>query len=346
MSVLSRLLALGSALLAGGTISIFPLSPLLSAETAATPLAGRIAAPMAAACETTRRAQPQAETSSILLESQQMLTKQGMVHLPRTFRATGNRFDLVVHFHGGPEIVGAAMEKSGLEAALLTYNRDGIVQSSAYEWRYAAPNALDEAVRAVEQAIAQSGVVDAPRVRRIALSGWSAGSGAVYRLLTHPDVVSRVDAVLVEDGLHAAFVKTATREIDPVKMAPFVRFANQAARGDKLFGLTHSSIPTLDHASTTETAAYIANALAVELRAPSSPRDLSRTAAAGPAPRHAGPPERLRQTIGGGRGDFHVMGFEGTSKLAHCAQLTKIDQTLMGYLAARWADPQRSAASR
>ena len=48
------------------------------------------------------------EASSIVLESQQILTKEGMVHLPKTFRATGQQFDLVVHFHGPPHALGAA----------------------------------------------------------------------------------------------------------------------------------------------------------------------------------------------------------------------------------------------
>ena len=341
MSAVSRVLALCGALVAGTTTSAATVPLDLGWDSGAALVArtaSRVESDVAhrAAAATTAQ-----EASSIVLESQQILTKEGMVHLPRTFRATGQQFDLVVHFHGPPHVLGAAMEKAGVEAALLVYNRDGIVQSSAYDGRYAAPGSLDKAVAAVEDAIAQSGVVQQPKVRRIALSGWSAGGGAVYRLLTHPAVAARVDAVLVEDGLHAAFVKTATRELDPLKLAPFVRLAEQAAHGDKLFGLTHSSIPTFDHGSTTETAAYLAGKVGVNLHAPAAPRDLG-TRPGEKAPPAAPPPgEPLKQTLGADRGDFHVQGFEGTSKGAHCAQLLKVDQTLMGYLAARWNRPSK-----
>ena len=67
--------------------------------------------------------------------------------------------------------------------------------------------------------------------RRIALSGWSAGYGAVFRVLDRERDAVRVDAVLLADGLHASLDQTSKyeRHVSIDHMAPFTAFADEAS---------------------------------------------------------------------------------------------------------------------
>src|SRR5690606_33609103 len=86
-----------------------------------------------------------------------------------------------------------------------------------------------------------------PKVRRVALSGWSAGYAAIRAMLR--DVGNEpVDAVLLSDGIHASLIGGAQggRGVLPADVEPFVAFGELAVRGDKLLSITHSSIRTPD----------------------------------------------------------------------------------------------------
>ena len=190
-----------------------------------------------------------------------VLTEVGMVYVPRTFHpnASGG-FDLVIHFHGAPPAVEAALDHAHIDAVLVIVNLG--LGSGPYETRYQHEAALEAVVKVAERTLVKKHVMDAPHVGRIALSSWSAGYGAVWRLLMRDKVSERVDAVLLADGLHGAFKPGGRHVVEEAHMAPFVRFATMAASGDRLMAITHSGIETYTYASTTETAAYLERTVA------------------------------------------------------------------------------------
>ena len=241
-------------------------------------------------------------------------TRAGTVYLPRGWPADGRAFDLVVHFHGAPPLVEAAVDEASLSAAVLMVNVG--VGSAAYDRAYAGRGALDAALDAVRRVAARVAPGE-PRVRRVALSAWSAGYGAVARVLGRRSEAN-IDAVLLADGLHTGFV--AGRAVDPRRMAPFVELATEAARGGPLFALTHSAIRTIDFASTTQTTDFLLGAVGARR-----------------LPAHA--------DVGGmtlasraDRGDLHVLGFEGEDARAHARQLRRMGTVLFPLLAARWSE--------
>lgn len=262
-----------------------------------------------------------AEPEQRLAKSRQMIIKGGVLRLPRGFRTVNGRFDLLIHFHGSPDVLGPAMESLDMGAALMTVNLG--IGSAAYEWPYAFEGSLQTAIANVEAAVRGAKVSDAPAVaQRVALSSWSAGYGAVYRIIAQPAAADRVDALLLEDSLHAAYKTKKTREIDDVKMAPFVEFAARATKREKLMVMTHSAVPTDGFASTSETAVYLTDALGLEAK----PAD---------AIRGKGMHEVARAT----RGDFSMAAFTGRDEAAHCDHLLQVGETLLGRLAARWRKP-------
>jgi hypothetical protein len=83
-------------------------------------------------------------------------------------------------------------------------------------------------------------------VGRIALSGWSAGFGAVREILKRPADAARIDAVLLADGLFTEWSSSrsgsGSRDADFAKVKSVIDFARRATEGEKLFVLTHTAI--------------------------------------------------------------------------------------------------------
>jgi hypothetical protein len=245
------------------------------------------------------------------------------VHVPRDCRTEDGRYDVLVHFHGAPESVIPAFQKSDLRAILVIVNLG--IGSGPYERGYGQDGSLKillERVDAIVDKYCPNAGDNADRtLNRVALSAWSAGYGAIYRILGNEGDREIADAVLLADGLHSGFVNKFTREIKPVQMAAFDRFAEQAVRGNKLFAITHTQIATPNYASTTETANYLVKT-----------HDLARTVRD-----EAGPRDGMRLTSRASKGLFSVEAYAGGDTDAHCDHLYAIGDTLYSRLSKRWA---------
>jgi hypothetical protein len=251
-----------------------------------------------------------------LTEPVQMLTSSGVVYLPRGFVTKGGRFDLLIHFHGGAQVVTPIFEDTSLSSALLVVNLG--IGSGVYEQHFAGGVLFPALLRGVETFVSNQLGEESPHVDRVALSAWSAGYGAVGRILANEDAASHVDAVLLADGLHAGF-EPGSRRVDHLKMAPFLAFAKLAAHGDRLMGITHSDIRTLRYANTTETADYLLAEVGGKRTHPS--------ARIGDTPLSSAADQR----------ELHVLAFGGQDTHTHCEHLRRLGETLFPMLARRWA---------
>jgi len=146
------------------------------------------------------------------------------------------------------------------------------------------------------------------------MSAWSAGFVGIEAALSQPSAKD-IDAVILIDGLHAP------RANDPAfraQMKPFVDFAARAARGERSFFVTHSSIDPPDFASTTECAHYLIASLG------GKPRPVRRSDRFG-----------LELVEFFGQGDFQVRGYAGNDRADHCAQLAVLRDAFSA-LGTRW----------
>ncbi|MGZ5494388.1 MAG: hypothetical protein ACXW3E_13810, partial [Thermoanaerobaculia bacterium] len=100
-------------------------------------------------------------------------------------------------------------------------------------------------------------------------------------------------------------------KLDETKLAPFLRYAERAARGEKRFIFTHSEIFPGTFASTTETADYLLQQLG-----------LKRTPVVQWGPRG------MQQLSEARRGSFVVLGFAGNSGPDHIDQLHSLPEFL------------------
>jgi hypothetical protein len=165
------------------------------------------------------------------------------------------------------------------------------------------------------------------RARKIGLSAWSAGYGAIQTILSQSYGRGRVDAVILLDGLHGGY---AGKSLDERQLGPFIHFARAAATGEKFMFVSHSSIIPPGYASTTETAQLLIAKVGGKPR-PATPR--------------ASDPMGLELIGRYDRGNFHVRGYSGNGKLDHCAQIGLYRDVLGVHIKPRWRSPRGFGAS-
>ncbi|WP_441286436.1 hypothetical protein ACSRUE_29095 [Sorangium sp. KYC3313] len=174
-------------------------------------------------------------------------------------------------------------------------------------------DALLQAIdREVENASGSAGA----RMRRLVLSSWSAGSGALGRIIERGS--SHVDALILLDSLYGSYMPGQT-SLAQGQLAPYVALANAAARGAPVFYLTHTEVPTSGYASTKEAATFLLRELGATPIAVTSRGDEAPSGAPGDRAAEAGDALRLTRMYDGG--SLYVRGYAGAGPGEHCAQL-------------------------
>ncbi|WP_437814507.1 hypothetical protein [Sorangium sp. So ce1078] len=261
----------------------------------------------------------------------------GVLFTPETFRPTGSSYDLLLHFHGNTQLVRESAEVAGLNAAVAVINLG--IGSGAYEDLYAQPGMFESLLADIDRALAQRGL-PTPRLRRVALSSWSAGYGAVAKILELRRGIEALDAILVTDGIHCGFVPGHPSGLNNLQLASFARAAQLAASGQMLFTITHSEIDPIAYASSSATADYLLGAAAghpVE-RASSveAPPHLRLRAAEGAVSRKL--EKQMIPTTEASVGELRVRGFRGNTPEHHMAHLLQMASTVLPELVERWRE--------
>lgn len=223
----------------------------------------------------------------------------------------GEPGDLLIHFHGAVDTVRQAMERAGGATTVVVVNQPGL--SAAYSTPFREdPGLFNRLLAEPWRDTSDEAPAIPPRWRRVTLSCFSAGYGAVREILKTEDGLARVDAIVAADSIYAGIdeqaTKTGDRQVDARDMAAFLAFAEQAAAGTKVFVISHSSQPT-PYASTTETADYLLGRLGLQ-RTPLEPP----------------PGEEFSRVSHARRGGFEVEGFTGASGPAHLFHLRSLDR--------------------
>jgi hypothetical protein len=238
------------------------------------------------------------------------------LYVPSFFRPVAGSYDLIVHFHGIASLQEDNFERAHVNAAVVSVNLG--VASDAYSNAFRAPGTFDALVARAQRALDRTGRTAGAHLDRIALSAWSAGFAAVGAILKQPGWAERIDAILLADGPHANYV--APHRVNDAVLEKWARYAEAAKRGDKLFALTHSSIPTIGYPSTTDTVGELLRLTAV---------DKVQNPAIGPG--------GMREIYESHDGNFHVEGFEGQTKRDHIDHIKSMAETLLPYLRERWS---------
>ncbi len=262
----------------------------------------------------------------------------GVLFMPSTFEPRDGGFDLVLFFHGNPDIVEEAVPRAGINALIHVTNLG--TGSAPYQSRFIVPDSLLALIAYIERETPKLGLPPGLTARRVALASWSAGYGALHSFMLDPDHLERVDAMLVLDGIHGGFRPNTERGVDPSTIAPFLAFADKAVKGERLMAITHSAIPTALYTSSTEAADALLRALDVErkeVEESRSPRPVKFKAAVQAFP--ITKRRWLRARTEAHKGELHVFGYAGDTKEDHIAHLAQMSVTVLPLLAARWGRP-------
>lgn len=218
----------------------------------------------------------------------------------------GDGASLLVHFHGATYVAEHAVAAARRPYVLANVNV--AAGGGAYEHAFDDPAVFDSLLahlrRRAYDLIGVDLVWD-----RIVLSGFSAGYGAVRALLRERRHATRIDGVLLLDGLHTSYVpdRTVLHEggrLDEPALAPFLELARAALTGEWALLITHSEVFPGTFASTTECVDYILDAVG-----------LSRTVVL------EWGPVGMQQLSEARTGRLRVMGFAGNSAPDHLDHL-------------------------
>lgn len=263
----------------------------------------------------------------------------GLLVLPPAFASADGRYDLVIHFHGNTDLVEESYARVPLNAVVVIMNLGN--GSGPYEDRFANPLSLPEVLGRVQTTMEKRGL-RTPALNRLGLTAWSAGYGAVLRVLEQPALAAQVDAVVLLDGIHCGYKpKSTTLQLD--RLAPFERFAREAIDHGKLFSITHSEItPIGNYAGTRETTDALLQFVGVT-RTPGgkAPAPVALASIDGVIAKKSIRPLLPRsETHAGG---LHVRGYVGDQPEHHSMHLIEMSETALPDLIQHWAAPAGSA---
>jgi hypothetical protein len=255
----------------------------------------------------------------------------GVFYIPTSFIVRDDgAYDLIIHFCGNTQLNIEGYEAAQVNAVVGILNI-GSGGSGAYEDRFANPAAFAELLERVQETMKDRGLKNA-HLRRIGLVAWSAGYGAIIRILDHPADADRVDAVILLDGLHTSM---RGNEVDGLKIAGVIPFAEKAKRGEKLFLMNHSDIDPIEYLGTHATADYVLKTVHVERKPASGTTPYPHLKAMdGILPTDQLVP--LERESEAREGSFIIRGYHGTQAQHHIAHLVQLSTIALPDLLERW----------
>jgi len=189
-----------------------------------------------------------------------MLPQPVEVFVPEKHR-TAKQFDLLLHFHGAAFIVEQAAEQ--YHGALVAATINLGAGSSVYNQPFVDSTFFAALVDTLQQRLTAQ-ISHPVTLQKIILSGFSAGYGAIRRILSFPNNYERISAVLLLDGLHASYVPEGKvlaegGEVNRKDLESFIMLACDTGThaSPRKFLITHSEIFPGTYVSTTEATDFI-----------------------------------------------------------------------------------------
>ena len=236
----------------------------------------------------------------------------GRIALPQRGGHTPDMgYDVLIQFHGHSPVRKTFVQ---VTRGLVYVGIDKGLGSGPYSDAFANPDAFNTLFKSIEAALQRHSDDPRAHIRHLALSAWSAGYGAVNEILKYGD--ERIDAVVLLDGLHAAWNPAApsrdagVSSLSSLPLGPTFRFAKKASEGQKLFVFTHSEIVPETYPSTRQTADLLLSELGLE-RTEISPGNA-----------------RFSQTSTVDERGFHLWGYQGGNEHAHCSHIPQIERAV------------------
>lgn len=235
--------------------------------------------------------------------------------------------DVVFHFHAGM-MAERDIRETGLHAVFVACGFG--VGSGSYADEFVDQARFGHMLSMLTKKIAAQTDREQVHVGRLTVASWSAGFGAVSRILAVPRYYEMIDTVVLLDGLHAKYKDGDKRpaqgkeRVDMHLLTSFTKFAKDAAAGKKTMVITHSAIVPPDYASVAETTAAMLDNIGI----PQS--NVEEHTARG-----------MTMSTRADAGGLHVRGFRGGGPRDHFAQLHLFGEVLRSWVVPRWNARER-----
>jgi hypothetical protein len=247
-----------------------------------------------------------------------------MILPPVEFRNDDGAYDVVIHFHDREAVRHAFVD---VVRRVVLVGVDLGASSRQYDRAFKRPNAFPDLLASIERGLARYSGNRRAHIRHLALSSFSAGYGAVRRILSRYG--PSVEAVILLDSLHSDyapgtfFEPPSPHRVWGAPIASVTDFARRAVRGEVTLYMSHSQVMPPGYPSTTEVADYLIEEVG-GIR----------------TDRNGVSPLGVRLTSGFDRADMHVRGFVGDDGPAHCAHVEFLAEAVRDYLEERWSAPE------
>lgn len=245
----------------------------------------------------------QKEYRGIAFELNGLFAKPVQVFVPQK-SLKKKRLDLLVHFHGASYVTqfAATRYRGDVIGATLNVGSGSKVYNDAFVDTTRFATLIDSIATESKNYLGHK-----VTIKRVILSGFSAGYGAIRRIISSSVNYNKVDAVLLLDGFHTSYIPERRviaegGHIDSTGLQAYINLAQDAVskRTRKRFLITHSEIFPGTFVSTTEATDYVIQMLG-----------LKRTAVL------KNGPLGMQQLSSTRKGRFAVWGFAGNAAPDH-----------------------------
>lgn len=203
---------------------------------------------------------PQKSHDGVTFEVPSVITKPVQVFIPSKTK-NAKTFTLLIHFHGANYVVqhAATSYRGNIIAATINLGSGSKVYNDAFEDSTKFGSLIDSIRTKAGIHLQHSAAL-----RSVILSGFSAGYGAIRKIISTETNYRRIDAVILLDGLHTSYIPDRKilfegGRIDSTGLFPYIKLAQDASNkhSNKKFIITHSEIFPGTFVSTTEATDYI-----------------------------------------------------------------------------------------
>jgi len=207
------------------------------------------------------------EYPGIVFEIRDLFPKPVQLFVPQK-SLKAKAFDLLIHFNGAPYVTEFAATKyrGNIIASTLSVGSGSGAYNEAFRDTTKFRVLLDSIVAETKEHVKHD-----VKLRRVILTGFSAGYGAIRRIISSERNFTRVDAILLLDGFHASYIPEGKvladgGRIDSADLLPYIKYAQdaEAKQSRKRFLITHSEIFPGTYVSTTEATDYLLHTLSMK----------------------------------------------------------------------------------
>lgn len=178
----------------------------------------------------------------------------GQMFIPDYFKPRKDgKYNLVVFFHGAAWCSEQVFYPAHKNAILVS------VSVKSYSETFSDTTRFQQILDEVNLTLETAKIIAHPKLNILSVSSFSGGYSAIFEILKVPQYYDRISNLILADSLYAGFTDTTRTVLIEEQISPFLMYAQDAAKGKKMFWFTHLYPPEEKYRdnTSTKTASYL-----------------------------------------------------------------------------------------